>query len=286
MIVHNYVSAWKQIAARIKGLCEAGMIHAQFLQAHSGSPYGADKELNNQARSIRLEINAFKAAFSNRLPPSVTASFNRFEADGGNQIDGNSLGDALLTRTIIVKLAALESEVSYLLSDSEQRIVLASENAFKHLQRLIVVDPDYRKKWIAAFKEGEVECERHGAIHLQWHDVWAFKVHGEGGRTDLVYQETLRDIDAQDAPALILTEWKITKGSGEKEFEQARKQAEIYGDGVMGGVELASRRFLVVVSLKAISAAPDLTVGGVTYRHINIAVDPDRPSVAAKAKNL
>jgi hypothetical protein len=41
-----------------------------------------------------------------------------------------------------------------------------------HLQRLIVVDEDYRKKWQTAFDAGEARCEKHRGVHLLWHWVW------------------------------------------------------------------------------------------------------------------
>ncbi len=283
MTMRNHVTAWKSIAARIKGLCEAGIIHSQFLQVSSGSPYGADRELQTHAEGIKSEVDSFKKDHAVHLSIRIAEALDRFEDGVGKQILGNSLGDATLVRTIIVKLAAFESEVTFLLADTEQSIIAATENAFKHLQRLIVVDLDYQQKWEKAFATGEVACEKLGAIHLQWHNLWAFKAHGIGGRTDLVYQDSLSDGEAQEAPALILTEWKVGRGpDAHTEFAQARNQAESYGEGVLGGTELASIRYLIVVTGKTVSKPSDFKVGHITYRHINIAVNPDLPSIASK----
>ena len=284
MELHNHVTAWMSIAARIKGLCEAATIHSRFLQGNAKSSHGADKELQKHAEGIKSEVAIFRKNYAVHLSTKVVEALDRFETGVGPQISQNSTGEALLVRTIIVKLAAFESEVTFLLADSEQRIVAASENALKHLQRLIVVDSDYRKKWIQAFSDGEVECEKLGAIHLHWHDIWAFKAHGIGGRTDLVYQDALSDENGQEAPALILTEWKICRsGDGSAEYRQAQKQAESYGEGVLGGAELSSIRYLIVVTSKAITKPKDFRVRDITYRHVNIAVEPDSPSVASKA---
>ena len=53
-------------------------------------------------------------------------------------------------------------------------------------------------------------------------------------------------------------------------------------DSVLGGVELASHRYLVAVTRTQIAPAKDAVKGAVTYRCINIAVDPESPSVAVK----
>ena len=58
-----------------------------------------------------------------------------------------------------------------------------------------------------------------------------------------------------------------------KRFEEARSQASQYAQGVLLGNELSAYRYAVVV-------------GGVIYRHINIAVEPRIPSrtLASKRK--
>jgi len=174
-------------------------------------------------------------------------------------------------------LAAFESEMSFLLSDVQQHIRSRSERAFSHLQRLIIVDKNTPDLRIEAFNEGEVSCEKLGAVHLLLHGIWAFKVNATGGRTDLVFQEPVGDLadEQRYADGLVLTEWKKANGAAEanKRFEEARSQASQYAQGVLLGNELSAYRYAVVV-------------GGVIYRHINIAVEPRIPSrtLASKRK--
>jgi hypothetical protein len=120
--------------------------------------------------------------------------------------------DALRERVwaALVSLVAFETEMSFLLSDVQASIRSRSERAFSHLQRSIVVDESIRARWLKAFKEGEVACEKLGAVHLLLHGIWAFKVDAAGARTDLVLEEPAGDVAAVQryADGLVLTEWK------------------------------------------------------------------------------
>jgi len=109
-----------------------------------------------------------------------------------------------------VQLAAFDTEMSFLLSDVQQHLRSRSERAFAHLQRVIVVDQQFREKWKSALREGEVACEKLGAVHLLLHGIWAFKVDAAGERTHLVFQDPAGDLLAEQhyADALVLTEWK------------------------------------------------------------------------------
>lgn len=278
----NCITAWRPLSARIHGLERAAAVHAGFLAVNSASPYGADKELQRHCEEIRGGIQQFQDAFRNSLPVAANSAIDRFMADGGKQIRDNTAGDAKLVRTIIVKLVAFESEVSYCLDSQAERVRSASELAFMHLQRLIVADEDYRTKWQAAFAQHETHCERLGGLHLLWHGVWAFKADAAGGKTDLVYQEPMQLDAAPVALGMVLTEWKRADRNPERAYAEAKRQAELYSGGVLAGLELASHRYLVVVTAKQIVPPPDAVEGTVTYRHINIAVDPDDPSKASK----
>jgi hypothetical protein len=85
---------------------------------------------------------------------------------------------------------------------------------------------------------------------------------------------------------LVLTEWKLVDAQSAMErFGQARIQADLYKDGPLVGSELTAYRFLVGVSLADVPRASlpeDLTVAGVVYRHINIAIEPQLPSKRAR----
>ncbi|MDW9507058.1 hypothetical protein GOA81_18775 [Sinorhizobium meliloti] len=279
----TYLSAWKPLSARIHGLEKAAAVHAGFLAVNSKSPYGADKDLQRHCEQILGSVVQFQETFRGLLPPAANDAIDRFMRECGQQIGNNtSRCDATLLRTIIVKLVAFESEVTYCLDSPMERVRSASELAFMHLQRLIVADAGYREKWKDAFKSHETHCESLGATHLLWHGIWAFKVDASGGRTDLVYQEPLNTGSAQVALGLVLTEWKRANGDPTARFQEAFHQAEAYKSGVLAGVELASHRYLVVVTGRQYDPPADRISGQVTYRHINIAVEPDSPSIIAK----
>ena len=177
--------------------------------------------------------------------------------------------------------------MTFLLSDTQQSIRTRSERAFRHLSVLIAVDDEVREKWHTAFKRvrGEERCEQLGAAHLLWHGIYAFKVHaGKAGRTDLVFPEPHGDPETY-ADALVLTEWKkATKSDASKQFAQAVRQAKNYAHGPLAGNELHSYRYAVVVTEQEVELPPDDTHNGITYRHINIAIDPHTPSRAARSR--
>jgi len=278
----NYLVAWRPISARIRGLENAAAVHAGFLTVKSSSPYGADKALQKHCEDIRASVEQFQQSFRNLLPVAANSAINRFMADGGKQIQENSAGDAQLVRTILVKLVAFEAEMTFCLDSQTERVRSAAELAFMHLQRLIVVDEAYRAKWQTAFAKHETHCEQLGALHLLWHGIWAFKADASGGKTDLIYQEPLQAGAAPVALGMVLTEWKIAGNNAQDAYAAAKHQAALYSGGVLAGVELASHRYLIAVTKKQIVSPADTTEGAVTYRHINIAVEPESPSTAAR----
>jgi len=218
MRIVTYLAAWRPISARIHGLEKAAALHAGFLAVNSRSSYGADKALQKQFEDIRADIDRFQQSFGNLLPAGADSAIDRFMADGGKQIQGNTAGGSLLGRTIVVKLVAFESEMTFCLDSPMERVRSAAELAFMHLQRLIVVDKDYRKKWQDAFATHETHCEQLGDLHLLWHGIWAFKVGASGGQTDLVFQEPLRTGVGPVALGMVLTEWKKTNGSSNRAY--------------------------------------------------------------------
>jgi hypothetical protein len=168
------------------------------------------------------------------------------------------------------------------LSNAQESIRARSERAFAHLQRLIVVDSTFREKWKAAFEDGEVACEKLGAVHLLLHGIWAFKVDAGGARTDLVFQEPAGSLanEQRYVDGFVLTEWKKTNLGEDAmlRFEQARSQARRYAQGALAGTELTAYRYAVLVSRQQVSIPEDVREGEVVYRHINVAVDPRPPS--------
>lgn len=83
---------------------------------------------------------------------------------------------------------------------------------------------------------------------------------------------------------MVLTEWKKAReGGADAKFREAVEQAKNYADGPLAGNELHAYRYAVVVTEKQAVPLPNKIHDGVTYRHINIAVNPDAPSHTARA---
>jgi hypothetical protein len=173
-------------------------------------------------------------------------------------------------------------EVAAASSETWQRNV--TERAFAHLNRSLVVDDTLRARWLRAFAENEPECEKLGAVHLLQHGIFAFKAHGKAGRTDIILGGPLDITSAIRASnVLALTEWKLVQeGASESAIDRissgAIRQMQEYTAGVLGGIELVSVRFVVLVSKEPLPSLADFEDGGFIYRHINVAIRRDVPS--------
>jgi hypothetical protein len=204
---------------------------------------------------------------------------NKIENEFPNLIGADAFHYVHVMVTLLVSFRA---EFEYHLSDTAAVAMRLSERAFVHLQRSIVVDSELRRKWIEAFNKDEPACEKLGPVHPLLHGIWAFKVNTEGERTDLVFNEPIRESSSVErtAEALVLTEWKrvLSQIETEAKAAQARKQAARYTVGALGGVELAGYRFIVLVSKEHLTLPEDQSENGIRYQHINIAVDPKSPS--------
>ena len=281
----TYLDQWKALSSRMRGLMEAGHLHAQYLAVRSSDTYGRGNRLRDQAERILAALGGYRESFHHVLPPPAVTAIDDFLGGAGPLIsDTTGTSDSRQERSwaALVLLAAFETEMSFLLSDVQEYIRSRSERAFSHLQRSIVVDEDLRTKWQKAFEDGEVECEKLGAVHLLLHGIWAFKVDAASARTDLVFQEPAGDLaQAQRyADGFVLTEWKKAGEDTQvgKRFEEARSQARRYAQGPLGATELVAYRYAVVVSPLTVEVPVDTTEGSVVYRHINVAVDPQVPS--------
>jgi hypothetical protein len=282
----TYSEQWKAISSRIRGLMQAGQMHAQYLATKGSDFFSSYRDLQEQCKNILSAIQSFQEQFHQLLSPLAIDAINQFVSNNNNLIT-SGVGTPINKQqerlwATLVKLATFETEISFILSDVQESIRVRSERAFSHLQRTIIVDEEFRNKWQEAFDKREEECEKLGAIHLLWHGIWAFKVNAIGGRTDLVFQEPRDDItDIQRyADGIVLTEWKRAKPDDmvENKFKEARDQAQRYTQGVLAGSELAGYRYTVVVSRKQVKIPGDIRKGEVIYRHINIAVEPSTPS--------
>jgi hypothetical protein len=279
-----FLEPWRALSGRIQGLVKAGQL------CKPNDSYGTLNRLGAQAQKILADLECFGSTLKHSLPPSAVTAINECIRTDVEISVGKLLHDTTATHDLrkeqvwsaLVMLAAFETEVTFILSDVQAAIRARSERAFSHLRRLIVVDAVTREQWKSALNDGEVACEKRGAVHLLWHGIWAFKVNGIGERTDLVFQQPAgKLIDEQRcADGLVLTEWKIARCNTEaqKQFEFAHDQAKRYAQGVLAGSELTAFRYLVVVSSQHVTEPADFTDGAVVYRHINIAVDPETPS--------
>lgn len=193
-------------------------------------------------------------------------------------------------RSAVIGLISLESTISFLLEDEQENIRRRSELAFTHLQRSIAVDETIQKKWGKAFRQGEVNCEKLGAIFLLQHGIFAFKINSEGARTDLVYAEVDLKKETENVAGLIVTEWKKISANKDAKriFRLAVEQLKAYSEGPLNGLELRSRRYVILVSETELSGAqkPDDVIddSGRLIRCINLTINPETPSRAAKIR--
>lgn len=279
----NWRTEWRAISDRIGGFVEATTVFLRGLGVENSDGYATRrKHLLPAARDIYAAITRFGEVHRSALPPPGQISVERFVKDGKGPFTDVGLDNIEAVVATATALAGFRSELEYHLADLSAVQVRTTERAFQHLQRQIVADSDYRKKWQAVYKEGEPKCEGLGSVHLLQHGIWAFKVSSEGGRTDLVFAEPLGDLDAvaRSAEALVLTEWKLVRSPAElpAKIAEARLQADLYSAGVLGGLELASYRYLVMVSESILLMPPDVTAEGIQYCHRNVAVNPSTPS--------
>lgn len=245
------------------------------------------------AKEIYEAVKKLKERYELVLPPPANKCLDDFiKDDNFNKLLSTTELMTAGSQSIDVQarltlLASLQSELTYHLPDFSAVAKRLSERAFLHLQRSIMADSSVKQRWIEAFENGEVACEKLGGAHLLLHGIWAFKVSAEGGGcTDLVLQEPLIDLIEVEsaAEALVLTEWKTVRRGSEQESKakEARLQVSIYASGVLGGTELRQYRYLVLVSKNWLRKTPDIQEGDTVYRHVNIAVDPQSPSEAAR----
>lgn len=282
----TYVDAWKALMARIQGIMRAAELDARYLAIKSEDTFGSAKQLRAHGKRILDALDSFRAQYASSLPSAAAGAIDAFLASTRGYLADDGQATTQMqreaTQTALVRLAAFEAEISYLLADSQEIIRARSERAFAHLQRSIVADLTFRATWQRAFDESEIACEKLGAAHLLLHGIWAFKVDAAGERTDLVFQEPAGDLAAEQryADGFVLTEWKKSTSAPDatKKFAQALRQMQLYAQGGLGGSELAACRYAIVVSSAAVIVPVDVTESGVLYRHVNIAVNPQTPS--------
>lgn len=277
---------WASISQKIDGIKAAGEFLINALKCNTQYGNNSQNEIVIQIRNSILEINSFKEINFKHLDiaarSSIESLYDFCHSQSLFQEDKDQFTEIQMV-SFITRLLLTRNDVSYCLTDHQKKIKNLSEKAFLHLQRKIIVGADEKARWEKAFSKGEVECEKLGSLHLLWHGLWAFKINAEGERTDLIYSdERLSDIDAnyEAVSGLVLTEWKVLR-SGENatsKFSEACKQARMYTEGSLAGVELAKYRYAIVVSEENIHTPDDFIENDVVWRHINIAINSKTPS--------
>lgn len=279
---------WLAVSGLIKGLREAGALYSRFMSYHAEDNYGAGKYLREQCEIAVVALENFRRDFDRSLPKQASNRIDRFL---GSQLASAAKDESTHhrgARGALIGLAAVDAEITFILQGRHEQIRARSERAFLLLQRTLAVDADVRSRWKVAHKKGEVECERLGSLVLLSQGIYAFKVDAIGARTDLVFSEPPNELLLfRSVEGLVLTEWKVADAANSiVRFNEARNQADLYTTGPLAGIELTDYRYLVVVSQKALPKAcipaDETTAIGITYRHVNVVVEPDVPSKAAK----
>jgi hypothetical protein len=276
---------WKAISARILSLLEAG---AFLFKTQEDDNCGVTGLLLRNASEVVSDLRELRG--SAVLPDSLDKSLQRFLDDYDSRLGSTAAmrpsGFPAIAGALPM-LASFRAEFEYLLTDTEMVARSLTIRAFTHLQRSIVADGVIQKRWKEAFDNGELACEGLGACHFLSHGIWAFKTSATGERTDLVLGTPLRieeDV-RRAADALVLTEWKIVRGTGEvtSRADEAYQQAKRYSEGILAGFELASRRYLVLVSNDQVVLPGPRSDGDTIYEYRNVAVCPRTPSTSSRA---
>lgn len=274
---------WKAISDRIAGLLDSCRFYLESKAIRSDDPYSVAKnQLLPQAEAIFKLLEQFHLGHASMLPSQASTCLNKFVQQFRSHFSDSTMDSQAAVQFRMTTLASLRSEFNYHVTDFAVFAKRLSEKAFEHLQRSIVADSTERDKWQRGFKQGEVACEKLGAAHFLLHGIWAFKINAEGERTDLIFNEPIRETYSieRSADALVLTEWKIVHSHSEvsRKVGEAKSQTKRYTHGALAGLELAQYRYLVILSNKMLPMPADDSDGDLIYRHINIAVDPDSPS--------
>lgn len=278
----SYIEKWNALSTRIRGLERATQLAVQSSIGELHKDTRKSEYLSGQGDSIIKEVDTFFANFSDIIDRNTSNCYAVFKDELSTTLILSKV-NALNTYEKIVRLLAFDSEITFLLSDTQEHIRSRAEIAFAHLQSLIQVDDRSREEWRTAFNEGETRCEARGKVHFLWHGILAFKVDGAGGRTDLVYPDPPNETWQKSAIGLVLTEWKKADANGAaRAFDDAEVQLKRYCDGPLAGIELAGYRYAIVVTEKSVTIPIDRNESGITYRHINIVVNPDMPALDAR----
>jgi hypothetical protein len=276
----TYASEWCAISARIRKL-EA--LLSLYIGAQATRPSSLPPVMNplwDNADGLQEEIGRFTERHSQIIPRQALEALNAYLGRQWHYPSSTPSYAALMEK--IVAISSFESEFSYFISGHGEAAKRITERAFLHLSRSLVVDEQLRNRWATALESHETAVEKLGGVHLLHHGIWGFKIDASGERTDLVLSEPISDYGQieRSTDGLVLTEWKAFRGEGDpaRLWEDAYIQAKRYAEGCLAATELLDTRYLVLVTMMHVEEPENRVHGGVTYRHINIALAPDPPS--------
>jgi hypothetical protein len=227
-----FVETWRAIADRIHGLAEAARLHKTYAQ----DSFGRVRHLRSNTDKVLSDLHSFQEQFQHAIPPEAIAAIDNLTKTTADLLSMASSGGPPELRdeavfTTLFQLSTFTTEMALILANIQWPLRALAERAFQHLQRLIVVDAQFREKWRSALDHSELECEKLGAVHLLWHGIWAFKVDAQGGRTDLVFQQPSGTLNSEQqyAEGFVLTEWKTASSTEEAaaKCQEARDQAKL-----------------------------------------------------------
>jgi len=285
----TWLQEWKAIAVRIDALLQATTLYYQSTARVGADNYGvANLDIIPACRAIVEDLTTFSKCYETFVPPAAWPLLARLVDQLTDRLTSRP-GGLPGVQGMIVPLSVFRAEFEFHLRDVSAVVRNLVVRAFTHLQRLLIADSSVQAVWQQAYRKDEPTCERLGAAHLLAHGIWAFKASEAGERTDLVLGTHLV-FNAQvesAAEGLVLTEWKRVVKPAEtvKKAEEAVRQMCRYSESSLAGFELATDRYVVLVSYDLLVNVPtDFKEAGITYHHVNVAVAPSVPSRVARRR--
>jgi len=284
----TWLSEWRALAARIEGLNASGSDLMRSLGVQNNDAlYVVNRVLRPSAYRTLRAMTVFRDNFRSVLPSAAIPVLDGFLNRFGETLAGDGQpGEEHAVLQVIAAIRVIRTELDYAFSDNEVAARRLVERAFLHLQRSLAADDDVRRRWYGA--GGEVACETLGALHLLAHGVWAFKADAVGARTDLILGRPLSQDEprASDVEAFVLTEWKLaaTAADVRGNMDEAHTQLALYHRGALGGFELSTRRYVVIVADEHVDLPLDHDTGGALCRHILLNRGGETPSVSARRR--
>src|SRR6266851_10010407 len=167
----GWQTEWKALSGRITSLLDAGHFYAEMLKVYNSDSVNGAKALLDSAFDIFREIKEFINRTERSLPHAAYVRLLRFLNDYDSHFRGSPTPSEKFERVLfcLTALRSLQSDVDYLLADTEVLARSLVERAFLHLQRGIIADRAIRETWQKAYGKGETECERLGMVHLLLH---------------------------------------------------------------------------------------------------------------------